>query len=60
MRAIQNELGDKAKKESEIDELRDKILKKKMPEDIEVKALDELARYEALPGSSAESGVIRS
>ena len=60
MRAIQNELGDKAKKESEIDELREKILKKKMPDDIEVKALDELSRYEALPGSSAESGVIRS
>ncbi len=60
MRAIQNELGDKAKKESEIDELREKILKKKMPEDIEVKAIDELARYESLPQNSAESGVIRS
>jgi len=60
MRAIQNELGDKAKKESEIDELRDKIQAKKMPKDIEVKALDELARYESLPQNSAESGVIRS
>jgi ATP-dependent Lon protease len=60
MRAIQNELGDKAKKESEIDELREKIKKKHMPEDIEVKALDELARYESLPQNSAESGVIRS
>ena len=60
MRAIQNELGDKAKKETEIDDLRDKVLKKKMPEDIEVKALDELARYESLPQNSAESGVIRS
>ena len=60
MRAIQNELGDKAKKESEIDELREKIQAKKMPSDIEVKALDELARYEALPQNSAESGVIRS
>lgn len=60
MRAIQNELGDKAKKESEIDELREKVLKKKMPDDIEVKALDELARYESLPQNSAESGVIRS
>jgi ATP-dependent Lon protease len=60
MRAIQNELGDKAKKESEIDVLRDKIVKKKMPEDIEAKALDELSRYEALPQNSAESGVIRS
>jgi ATP-dependent Lon protease len=59
MRAIQNELGDKAKKESEIDQLRDKIKAKGMPSDIEEKALDELSRYESLPQSSAESGVIR-
>lgn len=59
MRAIQNELGDKAKKESEIDELRERILAKQLPEDIEEKALDELSRYEAIPANSAESGVIR-
>ena len=59
MRAIQNELGDKAKKESEIDQLRDKIKAKGMPAEIEEKALDELSRYESLPQSSAESGVIR-
>ncbi len=59
MRAIQNELGDKAKKESEIDQLRSKIMAKGMPSDIEEKALDELGRYESLPQSSAESGVIR-
>src|SRR5690606_11739160 len=45
MRAIQNELGDKARKEDEVDELREKILKAKMPKEIEEKALQELARY---------------
>lgn len=59
LRAIQEELGDKAKKESEIEELREKILAKKMPEPIEEKALYELSRYETLPASSGESGVIR-
>ncbi len=59
LRAIQEELGDKAKKESEIEELREKILAKKMPEAIEEKALYELSRYETLPASSGESGVIR-
>lgn len=59
LRAIQEELGDKAKKESEIEELRKKILEKKMPPHIEEKALYELSRYETLPAASGESGVIR-
>lgn len=59
LRAIQEELGDKAKKESEIEDLRAKILAKKMPDHIEEKALYELSRYESLPASSGESGVIR-
>ena len=41
MRAIQNELGDKAKKEEEVDEIRAKILSAKMPKKIEEKALQE-------------------
>lgn len=60
MRAIQNELGDKAKKENEIDELREKILKAKMPKDIEAKALQELGRYQSTPSVMAESSIIRS
>ena len=44
MRAIQNELGDKAKKEEEIDEYRKKILAAKMPKNIEEKALAELSK----------------
>jgi ATP-dependent Lon protease len=59
MKAIQEELGDKAKKESDIEELKQKIMDKKMPSHIEEKALYELSRYQTLPASSGESGVIR-
>ncbi|TVP94265.1 MAG: endopeptidase La [Acholeplasmatales bacterium] len=59
LRAIQEELGDKVKKESEIEQLRKKILDKKMPAHIEEKAMYELSRYETLPAASGESGVIR-
>lgn len=59
MRAIQNELGDKARKEDEVDELRKKILEAKMPKDIEEKALQELARYSSTPPAMAESGIIK-
>jgi ATP-dependent Lon protease len=59
MRAIQNELGDKAKKEEEIDELRTKILQAKMPKAIEEKALAELARYQSTPSAMAESSIIK-
>jgi ATP-dependent Lon protease len=59
MRAIQEELGDKVKKESDIEELKERILEKKMPAHIEEKALYELSRYQTLPASSGESGVIR-
>jgi len=59
MRAIQEELGDKVKKESDIEDLKAKILEKKMPKSIEEKAMYELSRYQSLPVSSGESGVIR-
>jgi len=59
MRAIQNELGDKARKEDEVDELRTKILAAKMPKEIEEKALQELARYSSTPPAMAESGIIK-
>ncbi|MCD4827156.1 MAG: endopeptidase La [Acholeplasmataceae bacterium] len=60
MRAIQNELGDKAKKEEEIDALRTNILKAKMPKDIETKALAELSRFQSTPSAMAESSIIKS
>ena len=59
MKAIQNELGDKAKKESDIDELREQIKKANMPKNVEEKALKELNRYSSTPTSSPESGIIR-
>ncbi len=59
MKAIQEELGDKVKKESDIEELKAKVLEKKMPKHIEEKAIYELSRYQSLPASSGESGVIR-
>ena len=59
MRAIQEELGDKVKKESDIEELKVKILAKKMPKHVEEKAMYELTRYQSLPTASGESGVIR-
>lgn len=59
MRAIQNELGDKAKKEEEIEELRKKILAAKMPKQMEEKALQELGRYQSTPAAMAESTIIK-
>ena len=59
MKAIQEELGDKAKKESDIDDLREKILKAKMPKTIEAKALQELSRYASMNSMSPESSVSR-
>ncbi len=59
MRAIQDELGDKAKKESDIDVLREQIKKAGMPKAVEEKALNELNRYVSTPSSSPESGIIR-
>lgn len=59
MRVIQDELGDKAKKETEIDELREKILAKKMPKTMEEKALQELNRYASLSSASGENAISR-
>ena len=57
MRVIQNELGDKVKKESEIDELREKIKNLGMPKEMEEKALQEVARYSSMNMASGESTV---
>lgn len=59
MKAIQEELGEKAKRESEIEELRKKITEAKMPKSVEEKAKIELSRYVSMPSSSPESGIIR-
>lgn len=59
MRVIQDELGDKARKETEIEQLREKILEAKMPKSMEEKALTELDRYSSLSIASGEAGIIR-
>ena len=59
MRAIQNELGDKVKREEEIEELRELIVAAKMPAHIEEKALQELARLRSTPSAMAESSIIK-
>ncbi|WP_282138749.1 endopeptidase La [Rossellomorea aquimaris] len=59
MKAIQKELGDKEGKTGEIEDLTSKIEQADMPEDVERTVLKELARYEKVPSSSAESSVIR-
>ena len=59
MKVIQEELGDKAKKESDIEELRKKIYACKMPKSMEEKALNELSRYAMLSAASGESSVSR-
>ncbi|WP_243386534.1 endopeptidase La [Bacillus kexueae] len=59
MKAIQKELGEKEGKAGEVDDLRSRIAKAQMPENVEKTALKELERYEKIPSSSAESAVIR-
>jgi len=60
LKVIQDELGDKVRKESEIEELRQKILDAKMPKEIEERALNELARYSTLSMASGENAIARS
>lgn len=59
MKAIQKELGEKEGKEGEVSSLREKIEQSTMPDSVKVAATKELDRYEKMPASSAESGVIR-
>ena len=59
IKAIQQELGESAKKEEDIENLRVKILESKMPKDVEETALKELNRYRSCSFNSAESGIIR-
>lgn len=59
MKAIQQELGDKEGKMSEVQELTVRILAAAMPELVEKTAMKELDRYEKIPQSAAESAVIR-
>ena len=60
MRAIQNELGDKARQEEDVDKLRKLIEEAHLPKNVYEKAKAELQKYANTNNQMAESGVIRS
>lgn len=59
LKAIQKELGEGDGKLSEVDQLREKIRERGMPDRVSEVALKELDRFERIPQTSAESSVIR-
>ena len=59
MKAIQTELGDKAKREEDIELMRQKIKEAMMPERTEKKALEELRRYQDTPSQMADSQILK-
>lgn len=59
LRAIKEELGDVPNSTDDVDALRRRVEESPYPENIKAKALEEIQRYEMLPSSSGESGVIR-
>ncbi len=60
MRAIQNELGDKARQEEDVEALRKAIEEAQLPKNIHEKAVSELQKYANTNNQMAESGIIRS
>jgi ATP-dependent Lon protease len=59
LKAIQKELGDKDERQAEADELRQRVLKAKLPKEVEDKAIKEVERLEKMPPMVAEGTVIR-
>jgi ATP-dependent Lon protease len=59
LKAIQEELGETDDHQAEVNELRERIEEKQLPEHAEKAALRELGRLEKLPPAAAEYGVIR-
>jgi ATP-dependent Lon protease len=59
MRAIQQELGDKNPDQAEVEQLREKITKADLPEDVRKEAERELGRLEKMPNGQPEFNVIR-
>ena len=59
MKAIQNELGDRAKREDDMERLRKQISEAGMPKDIEEHALNELSRLQSTSSFMAEANVIQ-
>ncbi len=59
LKAIQDELGEGDEQQAEINELRERIEEKNLPEEARKAADREVARLEKLPPAAAEYGVIR-
>jgi ATP-dependent Lon protease len=59
LKAIQEELGEGDDQQAELNELRERIEEKKLPEEAKKAAERELSRLEKLPSAAAEYGVIR-
>lgn len=60
IKAIHKELGDKYDKDTEVEELREKIRKMKLNKEIEDVMLKEVDRLDSMPPMMAESAIIRS
>ena len=59
LKAIQKELGEIESGSKDVDELREKLTKAGMPEDVQRRARKELDRLQMMPSAAPEVGVIR-
>lgn len=59
MRAIQQELGEKNPEQAEVEQLRERLEKAELPEDVLKEARRELSRLEKLPPGAPDYNVIR-
>jgi len=59
LKAIQGELGMADERTAEVQELKEKIAKAKMPKEVRKKALKEVGRFEKMPPAAAEASVVR-
>jgi len=59
MRVIKNELGDGDTKGEEFNDLREKILKCKMPQEVETEAMKQVARLERMHPDASEASMLR-
>jgi ATP-dependent Lon protease len=58
-RAIEQELGEKNPEQAEVEQMRERLTKAELPDDIRKEAERELARLEKLPSSQPEHNILR-
>ncbi len=59
LQALKKELGDIDEKSQEVEELREKLTKHRMPSDVRKEALKQLKRMEMMHPDASEAGIIR-